>query len=206
MRGKKIFDNKSRILFLICLTFSYILFKSSPKFPEIKFRKKENRKTRKLIDSQKVYEICKNSPKEVFNFYYNNSEFKLSEKIEYKDNEEYIQNIITMLDEKKKDNKKIKKYIIYILFYFFLLVITFLVPIFWIGCFCCCWCIWLCCCYSCQNNIGNNLCYLISIIFLLIGMIFAMLGLNRYEDVFISLNGVTCSLMQFVLELSDGQK
>ena len=33
-----------------------------------------------------------------------------------------------------------------------------------------------------------------------------MLGLNRYEDVFISLNGVTCSLMQFVLELSDGQK
>lgn len=109
MRGKKIFDNKSRILFLICLTFSYILFKSSPKFPEIKFRKKENRKTRKLIDSQKVYEICKNSPKEVFNFYYNNSEFKLSEKIEYKDNEEYIQNIITMLDEKKKDNKKIKK-------------------------------------------------------------------------------------------------
>ena len=144
MRGKKIFDNKSRILFLICLTFSYLLFKSSPKFPEIKFRKKENRKTRKLIDSQKVYEICKNSPKEVFNFYYNNSEFKLSEKIEYKDNEEYIQNIITMLDEKKKDNKKIKKYIIHILPYFFLLFITFLVPIFWIGCFCCCWCNWLC--------------------------------------------------------------
>ena len=128
MREKKIFDNKSILLFLICLIFSYILFKSSPKFPEIKFRKKENRKTRKLIDSQKVYEICKNSPKEVFNFYYNNSEFKLSEKIEYKDNEEYIQNIITMLDEKKKDNKKIKKYIIHILPYFFLLVITFSVP------------------------------------------------------------------------------
>ena len=153
-----------------------------------------------------MYEICKNSPKEVFNFYYNNSEFKLSEKIEYKDNEEYIQNIITMLDEKKKDNKKIIKYIMHILPYFFLLVITFLDPIFWIGCFCCFCCNWLCCCCCCQNNNGNNLCYLITIIFLLIGMIFAMLGLNRYEDVFISLNGVTCSLMQFVLELSDGQK
>ncbi len=206
MRGKKIIDNKSIILFLICLTFSYILFKSSPKFPEIKFRKKENRKTRKLIDSQKVYEICKNSPKEVFNFYYNNSEFKLSEKIEYKDNEEYIQNIITMLDEKKKDNKKIIKYIMHILPYFFLLVITFLVPIFWIGCFCCFCCNWLCCCCCCQNNNGNNLCYLITIIFLLIGMIFAMLGLNHYEDVFKSLNGVSCSLMKFVLELSEGQK
>ena len=206
MREKKIFYNKSILLFLICLTFSYILFKSSPKFPEKKFRKKENRKTRKLIDSQKVYEICKNSPKEVFNFYYNNSEFKLSEKIEYKDNEEYIQNIITMLDEKKKDSKKIKKYIVHILPYFFLLIITFLVPIFWIGCFFCFYCNWLCCCGYYQNNIGKNLFYLITIIFLLIGMIFAMLGLNRYEDVFISLNGVTCSLMQFVLELSDGQK
>ena len=37
-------------------------------------------------------------------------------------------------------------------------------------------------------------------------MIFAMMGLNKYNKVFMSLNGASCSLMKFVLELSEGQE
>ena len=70
-----------------------------------------NIKTRNLLDSEKVYNICKNSPKEVFDFYYNNSDFELSGNVNYEDDKEYIQILISMLDEKKIDKEKIKKYV-----------------------------------------------------------------------------------------------
>ena len=206
MKENKIFGKKSILLFLLIITLTFTLFKSYQKIPELNIKEKEKKKTRNLLDSEKVYNICKNSPKEVFDFYYNNSDFELSEKINYEDDKEYIQILISMLDEKKIDKEKIKKYIMHILPFICFLIITFLVPIFWIGCLCCCCCNWLCCCCCCQNNCCKNMCYLMTIIFLLLGMIFALLGLNRYEEVFTSLNGASCSLMKLVLELSEGQK
>ena len=96
MKENKIFGKKSILLFLLIITLTFTLFKSYQKIPELNIKEKEKKKTRNLLDSEKVYNICKKSPKEVFDFYYNNSDFELSEKINYEDDKEYIQILISM--------------------------------------------------------------------------------------------------------------
>ena len=205
-----IFLKKTLLIFLLCISIIIVFFKTSFKFNEISIikslQKEKKNSTRRLLNSLKVKEICDNSKKNIYEYYYLGNEYDSEEKIEFNDDKEYIQALIKIIETKKPESKEIKTYIFHILPFLILLIIAILVPIFWIGCLCCCCCNWLCCCCCCQNKCCTNLCYLFTILFLLISIIFAMIGLNKYNDVFISLNGASCSLMKFILELSEGQE
>jgi hypothetical protein len=207
---ENIFLKKIIILFILCISIIIFLSKTSVKFNEINtiksIKKEKKTLTRKLLEASKVQDICYNSNKNLYEYYYNGTEFDFEETIEFYDDKEYIQALITIIETKKPESKDIKKYIFHILPFIILLIIGILVPIFWIGCLCCCCCNWLCCCCCCQNNCCANCCYLVTILILIISMIFAMIGLNKYNEVFRSLNGASCSLMKFVLELKEGQE
>ena len=113
--------------------------------------------------------------KNIYEYYYLGNEYDSEEKIEFNDDKEYIQALIKIIETKKPESKEIKTYIFHILPFLILLIIAILVPIFWIGCLCCCCCNWLCCCCCCQNKCCTNLCYLFTILFLLISIIFTLL-------------------------------
>ena len=208
--NENIFLKKTLIILLLCISIIFILFKTSIEFNEISIikhlKKEKKNSTRRLLDASKVKDICENSNKNVYEFYYNGTEYIADETIEFNEDKEYIQALIKIIETKKPESKEIKTYIFHILPFLILLIIAVLVPIFWIGCLCCCCCNWLCCFCCCQNKFCTNLCYLFTILFLLISMILAMIGLNKYNEVFLSLNGASCSLMKFVLELSEGQE
>ena len=208
--NENIFLKKTLIILLLCISIIFILYKTSIEFNEISIikhlKKEKKNSTRRLLDASKVKDICEHSNKNVYEFYYNGTEYIPDETIEFNEDKEYIQALIKIIETKKPESKDIKTYIFHILPFLILLIIAVLVPIFWIGCLCCCCCNWLCCFCCCQNKFCTNLCYLFTILFLLISMILAMIGLNKYNEVFMSLNGASCSLMKFVLELSEGQE
>ena len=99
---ENIFLKKIIILFILCISIMIFFSKTSVKFNEINtiksIKKEKKTLTRKLLEASKVQDICFNSNKNLYEYYYNGTEFDFEETIEFYDDKEYIQALITIIE------------------------------------------------------------------------------------------------------------
>ena len=172
-------------------------------FPEIKRGRKFS--FRELaLDDIKVQAICEKGPDSVLSFY-TDANYQFPEEKESDYNNTYTQTLIDIIDG-KGDKESIIKYGMRLLAFVLFIVFGILSVFGWIICCCCCCC--PCCC--CKQTAKNQyLCRLVAFV-ISMGCFGLIVGLSSYGffglmNIMKSMNGMSCTVFKFYLEILNGQ-
>jgi hypothetical protein len=146
-------------------------------------------------------EICKNGPEELHKFYYEGGQYDTSSlESSRSDPVDALINIIQgddLLTNAKTYGMSALKWLIFI-------VCGVLSILGWIICNCCncCGC---CCCCCCKNRLCNIITFLLSAGSFVTVFILSMHSFVAVKNAITGMNGASCSLLQFIHEIIDGQ-
>ena len=205
------------IIFLSILLCPLLILNSNSvnkKREEEKLFKRETEKIkniflRKLDFTSDTNEICKKGNEDLQQYYETGDGNIIGindEKIESKNNPEYIQSLINLISgsENNEDDSGILDYIKHIIPALIFLVIAILSLPGWLVC-CICSCANCCCCCCCKKAFCKLPFYIISCVIYAFVVAVSIYGLSQSNSIFVGLADTECSLLKFIGEVLDGE-
>jgi hypothetical protein len=162
---------------------------------------------RKLDFTSDTDAICSKGSEELKNYYLTRDDDSIgikSDKIENKNNDNYVNALINLVAGKGDTNESVKEYVMHLIPVLVILVLAILSIPGWIF-LCSCSCCGCCCCCCCKKESCKIPFYIITAVFYAFVLVISIYGLSQSESIFVGLADTECSILKFIDQVLSGE-
>ena len=162
---------------------------------------------RKLDFTSDTEAICSKGSEELKNYYLTRDDDSIgikSDKIENKNNDNYVNALINLVASKGDINESAKEYVMHLIPVLVILVLAILSIPGWIF-LCSCYCCGCCCCCCCKKNTCKIPFFIITAVFYAFVFGISVYGLSQSDSIFVGLADTECSILKFIDQVLSGE-